>query len=139
MKFLKAILGIATVLTIAGFSIGSIDSMPPYAVVFLDDTSKTFIALPCIEEWRSRPTQTTDVVRRGTADDAHRLGYKIDLPCRDAGGYSEDGRSLIGIILVKLGVLDPLTHWWDRPQPSPHFLKQKNRVGCKIVLKRIGL
>jgi hypothetical protein len=25
------------------------------------------------------------------------------------------------------------------PQPSPHFLKQKNRVGCKIVLKRIGL
>jgi hypothetical protein len=115
MKFLKGALGIATVLVIVGFSIGSIDSMPPYVVVFLDDTSKTFIALPCIEEWRSRPTQTTDVVRRGTADDAHRLDYKIDLACRDAGGYSEDGRSLIGIILVKLGVLDPLTHWWDRP------------------------
>jgi hypothetical protein len=53
---IKGALGIATVLVIEGFSIGSIDSMPPYAVVFLDDTSKTFIALPCIEEWRSRPT-----------------------------------------------------------------------------------
>jgi hypothetical protein len=115
MKFVKSALGIAAVLIFVGFGIGSIDSMPPYAVVFLDDTSKTFIALPCIEEWRSRPTHTVDVMRRGTAVDAHRLGYKIDLACRDAGGYSEDGRSLTGTILVKLGVLDPLTHWWDRP------------------------
>jgi hypothetical protein len=115
MKFVKGALGIAAVLIFVGLGIGSIDSMPPYAVVFLDDTSKTFIALPCIEEWRARPTHTVDVMRRGTVDDAHRLGYKIDLACRDAGGYSEDGRSLTGIILVKLGVGDPLTHWWDRP------------------------
>jgi len=115
MKFVKGALGIAAVLIVAGLGIGTIDSMPPYAVVFLDDTSKTFIALPCIEEWRSRQTKTVDFVWRGTAGDARRLGYEIDLACRDAGGYSEDGRSLTGIILVKLGVLEPLTHWWDWP------------------------
>ncbi len=115
MKFVKVALGIAAFLFMVGFGIGSIDPMPYYAVIFLDDTSKTFIALPCIEEWRSRPTQTVDIVRRGTAGEARSLGYKPDDKCREAGGYSEGGRSLTGLMLVRLGVLGPLTHWWDKP------------------------
>jgi hypothetical protein len=115
MKFPSVALATLVAIAMIGFSIGSIDLMPPYAVVFLDDTNKTFIALPCIDEWRSRPTQTVDLVRRGTAAEAGKLGYKVDAKCRDAGGYSEDGRSLTGLVLVRLGVLSPLTHWWDKP------------------------
>jgi hypothetical protein len=115
MKFVKGALGIACFIVLIGFGVGSIDPMPFYAVVFLDATNKTFIALPCVNEWRSRPTQTIDVVRRGTAGEAYKLGYKMDNECREAGGYSEDGRSLTGLVLVRLGILSPLVHWWDRP------------------------
>jgi hypothetical protein len=115
MKFVKGALGIAFFIVLIGFGIGSTDPMPYYAVGFLDDTNKTFVALPCVDEWRSRPTQTIDVVRRGTAGEAYKLGYKMDSECREAGGYSEDGRSLTGLMLVRLGVLPTLVHWWDRP------------------------
>jgi hypothetical protein len=133
MNFVKGALGIAALIALAGLGIGSIDSMPPYAVVVLDDTTKTYIALPCIEEWRSRPSQAIDIVRRGTAGDAHSLGYDIDLPCRDAGGYIEDGRSLTGIILVKLGLLEPLTHWWDRPYRTEDGVVYPANKGSKCL------
>jgi hypothetical protein len=67
MKFVKGALGIAGFIVLIGLGIGTIDPMPNYAVVFLDDTEKKFIALPCIDEWRSRPTKTVDIVKRSTA------------------------------------------------------------------------
>ena len=115
MKFVKGALGIAGFIVLIGLGIGTIDLMPNYAVVFLDDTEKTFIALPCIDEWRSRPTKTADIVKRSTAGEAGMLGYKTDKECREAGGYSAEGRSLTGLMLVRLGVLAPLTQWWDKP------------------------
>jgi hypothetical protein len=115
MKFIK--IGLAVVFAIAylGFGISSVELAPPYAVVFLDDENKTFIALPCMHEWQSRPTQTIDTVRRSTAGEAQRLGYQVDERCRDAGGYSEEGRSLTGRALERFGILSPLQHWWHRP------------------------
>jgi hypothetical protein len=107
MKFVKAALGIAAAIALIGFGIGSTDMMPYYAVVFLDDTNKTFIALPCIDEWRSRPTTTVDVVRRGTAGEAYKLGYKVDDECREAGGYAEDGRSLPLSLIGGIGPIEP--------------------------------
>jgi hypothetical protein len=115
MKLVAAAFGVVAILVWFGLSIGSIDSMPYWAVGFLDDADKSFIALPCIDEWRTRPTRSVDVVRRGTAGEAYKLGNKMDDQCREAGGYSEDGRSVIGLMLVRLGVLSPLTHWWDKP------------------------
>ena len=120
MKFVAAVLGVASLVALIGLSIGSIDPMPPYAVVFLDDANKTFIALPCVEEWYSRPTHTVAVVRRGTAGEARKLGYRADEDCPEIGGYSENGRSLTGLALVWLGVLPPLTHWWHRPYRAEH-------------------
>jgi hypothetical protein len=114
-NFIIGALGIVALLALIGFVVGSIDPMPSYAIVYLDDTTKTYIALPCVEEWRSRPTHQVDIIRRDTAGDARKLGYKVDDKCRDAGGYTEDGRSLAGLTLVWLGLLPPLTHWWDQP------------------------
>jgi hypothetical protein len=62
MKYVSIALATVAAMAMIGFGIGSIDLMPSYAVVFLDDTNKTFIALPCIDEWRSGPTQTVDLV-----------------------------------------------------------------------------
>jgi cyclopropane fatty-acyl-phospholipid synthase-like methyltransferase len=58
-------------------------------------------------------------------------------------GYSVDcvspGEGLTAIVVERLGDRAKIYHCRFEAQPSPHFLKQKNRVGCKIVLKRIGL
>jgi hypothetical protein len=115
MRYISVALTAVAIVAMIGFGIGSVDTMPSYAVVFLDDTNKTYIAFPCIDEWRSRPSQTLDLVRRGTAGEARKLGYKPDENCRAAGGYVEDGRSLAGVWLVRLGILPPLVHWWDQP------------------------
>jgi hypothetical protein len=115
MRYVSVALTAMAVVAMIGLAIGSSDTMPPYAVVFLDDINKTFIALPCIDDWRSRPSQTLDLVRRGTAGEARKLGYKPDAKCRESGGYIEDGRSLTGLALVWLGILRPLVHWWDKP------------------------
>jgi hypothetical protein len=112
-ELLKIGLGTAGFLFFVGLGIGSIDPMPGYAVVFLDDISKTYIALPCIEEWRSRPSNTIDLVRRSTASEAARLKYEPDKNCRETGAFVDDGRSLTGLLLVKLGILPPARHWWD--------------------------
>ena len=87
-KFITAALGIAALLIGLGIAIGSSDYMPSYAVVFLDDATKTYIALPCVEEWQSKQTQTVTLIRRGTAGEAGKLGYKTDDECREAGSVS---------------------------------------------------
>jgi hypothetical protein len=106
--------GVGALLAI-GFGVGSVVLVPPYALVFINDASKTYIALPCMDEWQHRATQVVDVVRRGTVGDAIKLGYKKDDSCREAGGFQEDGRSLSGLFLERVGILPPLEHWWDKP------------------------
>jgi hypothetical protein len=87
-KFVTGALGIAAFLALAGLGIGSSVPMPSYAVVYMDDITKTYIALPCVEEWQSKQTQTVTLIRRGTAGEAGKLGYKTDDECREAGSVS---------------------------------------------------
>jgi hypothetical protein len=110
---LKAGVALFGILMAAGLSIGSTVPMPDYAVVFLDDSSKAYIALPCIEEWRTRPSRTVSLARRGTAGEARALKYQPDDRCRESSGFVGEGRSLTGMMLEKLGLLSPVRHWWD--------------------------
>jgi hypothetical protein len=55
------------------------------------------------------------MLRLAKADDARQLQYKPDAACRETGAFAPDDRSLTGQLLVKLGVLSPLQHWWDAP------------------------
>jgi hypothetical protein len=114
-QVIRITIGGAAVLLAIGFAITSIQLAPSYAVVFIDDASKTYIALPCIDEWQRRDAKSVDIVRRGTMGDAITLGYKKDVGCREAGGFQEDGRSLSGFLLERIGILSPLEHWWDKP------------------------
>ena len=65
----------AVVLIYLSFGIGASDSMPSYAVLFVDDISKTYLAPQCVEQWKRKPTNTVDVMRRTTAEEAYRLRY----------------------------------------------------------------
>jgi hypothetical protein len=114
-SILKLVLGLAAFLLLLGLSIGSTVTMPDYAIVFLDDENKTYVALPCVDEWRNRPSTTFAVVRRATAGEARRLNYQPDGNCRDEGGFVGEGRSLAGMVFVRLGLLPPLPQWWDAP------------------------
>jgi len=97
------------------FSIETLDSIPSYAVVLVDDVSKTYLAPQCAEEWPTKPTKTVDLLRRTTAGEAHRLHYSPDSDCRETGAFSQLGYSLPLFLLVKAGVLPPKEQWWDMP------------------------
>jgi|GEM_PF-2622695 len=111
---ITAVFGMGGVLLWAGLGIRTIETMPDYALVFLDDESKTYMALPCISEWRTRRSNRDkiDRVRPSPASAARQLKYRPDVRCRDAGGFASDDRSLAGHLLAKYGILPPARPWW---------------------------
>jgi hypothetical protein len=114
-RLFLSLLALVGMLAYLGGGVTSIVSVPGYAVVYLDDVHKTYLSLPCLDDWKRRPTQTIDTLRQALRRDAYKLGYQMDEDCRNAGGFSEDDRSAAGLVLEKLGILSPLEHWWDRP------------------------
>ena len=120
----QSALAIMALIFVAGFSIQLSVVIPGYAAVYLDDAVKTYIALPCIEDWRSRRGADFAIARLSKASEAQALHYKLDDDCREAGGYIDDDRSLSGLFLVKLGVLPPKQHWWDRPYRTEEGIVQ---------------
>ena len=98
-----------------GFGIGTNASMPDYARVYLDATTKTYLALPCLAQWHLRPNETTEILRMAKASEARELQYEPDNACRETGAFAPHDRSLTGLLLVKLGILSPAKHWWDAP------------------------
>lgn len=98
-----------------GFGIGSEETIPPYARVYLDDDTKTYFSLPCLEEWQRRQTATLSFADLSTYGQAIALKYTPDPICREAGGFRGRPSSLSRMILEKVGVLSPLEQWWDKP------------------------
>lgn len=92
----------------------TIVSMPPYAAVYLDDATRTYVALPCMAEWSKRPTKIFVLARLSTAGEARKLRYDPDDVCVQTGAFIEE-ESPIAFILVKLGILPPTKYWWDAP------------------------
>jgi hypothetical protein len=91
-------------------------SMPGYALVFLDDITKTYIALPCLEEWQRRPSAVVEIVRRSTANEAWQLHYEPDKACAKSGAlFFYDDQSAMGFLLERVGILQPPKHWWNAP------------------------
>ena len=126
VKLFQGALAIITAIFFFGFGIDTLVGMPDYAGVYLDDEAKTFISLPCIDEWRSRPGADFAIARLSKASEARALRYKLDYDCREAGGYTDIG-SLSGLLLERLGVLSPKQHWWDMPYRTEEGLVQPGR------------
>lgn len=47
--------------------------------------------------------------------EAERLRYGPDHQCNETGVFNQDGPSLTGLLLIKLGVLSAPKYWWDMP------------------------
>jgi len=97
--------GLIGFLLMIGLGIGSLKAMPDNAQVYVDDSTKIYIAPTCIK--------TATGFRRITAGEARALGYKSDSRCRNEGAFIQDGRSLTGMFLQKIGVLKPLPSRWN--------------------------
>lgn len=110
-----SILAASAGLLLLGFGIGTSPAMPGYAVVFVDDGSKSFIAPQCEKIWRGKATETFDLMRRTTASEAEKLHYKPDYDCIQTGAFAQDGPSLSGLLLEKIGILPRKKYWWDTP------------------------
>lgn len=102
IKYMVVLIGI---LLFVGLCIGSSKVMPDYAQVYINDSSKTYLAPPCIK--------TTIGFRIITAGEARNFGYKPDEKCRDEGAFTQNDRSLTGIFLQTIGILKPIPARWN--------------------------
>jgi hypothetical protein len=91
---------------LAGFFIVPTRDMPDNAIVFLDDQNHTYVSPGCANQEKRE-------YRQATAAEARKLHYKPDKKCQDAGGFSQDNRSLSGNLMARLGMLPPLANRWN--------------------------
>jgi len=110
--FTCAVIAVAAVLVV-GLWIGSVAEMPGHAPVYLDDSSRSFLAVPCVAEWQSRTGVKLDALRLGTANEARYLQYSPDEICRKTGMHSPSDRSVTGHLFELFGLLPPMKQWWD--------------------------
>jgi hypothetical protein len=91
---------------LAGFFIVPSRDMPDNAVVLLDDQTRTYVSPGCAKQQKGE-------YRQATAAEARTLNYAPDKKCRDAGGFSQNSRSLTGNLMARLGMLPPLANRWN--------------------------
>ena len=91
----------------AGFFIVPTQTMPDHALVLLDDQSKTYFSPSCAPKEKK-------TWRTATAAEAYKLKYAPDKKCQDESGFSQDGRSLTGNFLVRIGMVPPLPSRWNK-------------------------
>ena len=103
---LIAVAGSGIALLAIGFGlIPSTVQAPGTAVVLVKPTSKTYYSPPCLPH----------PVGEGytTLSNAKRLGFAPDRKCRAAGGFTQKGRSPVGALLEKAGLVKPLPSRWN--------------------------
>lgn len=104
-KAFAAIAGLVLLLFILSLSVSSSKHMPEYAQVYLDDKARVYSAPPYVID--------TSGLRISSAAEAYRLGYKPDNASRENGAFFQEGRSLFGTLLEKLGVFEVIPSRWD--------------------------
>ena len=71
-------------------------------------------------------------MRRTTVNEAHALGYGTDDDCVQTGAYFEEGRSLSGILLERIGIFPRKQYWWDRPFRTEDGVVYPGKPGAKV-------
>lgn len=113
------IIGIPFILLIIGFGIETTNTCPDHALVLVDEKSKEYYAPPCliesgydsvdeIEEF----AQIVDMVVM-TKGEAKKNKYSSNRDCADENGFIEEGRSLSGSLLEKIGILPKQNSRWN--------------------------
>lgn len=94
-------------LLLIGFGIGSTVVAPDHALVFVDEDQLVYIAPPCVDhaKWMLYPQLTIE--------QAYKLEYGPEPKCRDEGGFTQEGRSLTGLLFQRIGLLAPQVSRWN--------------------------
>ena len=91
---------------LAGFFIVPSRPLPDYAIVYLDDQHHTYLSPACAGREQEK-------YRRSTAAEARKLKYEPEKKCQDQGGFTQEGRSITGNALVRMGLLPQLPNRWN--------------------------
>lgn len=102
---LKVAGGLLLAIFLLGQMFSASYTMPDNAIVFLNDQARTYIAPPCVTEHEN--------LRVATAAEAHKLKYNPDRECRDEGGFIQEGRTGVFLLLEAIGLLEPLPSRWN--------------------------
>ena len=105
IKGLQAVVTGIVFLFLIGLGISSTKTMPKNTIILLDHTNKQFLAPACVLD--------PSYYSVATVHEAHELNYHANPNCRDQGAFGQEGRSLSGIMLEKLGLLSPLQSRWN--------------------------
>jgi hypothetical protein len=90
----------------AGFFIVPTRTMPDHAIVLLDDQNRTYLSPACAGKEKKK-------YRLSRAAEARKLKYEPDKKCRDEAGFTQDGRSITGNFLEKMGLLPAWPNRWN--------------------------
>src|ERR1035441_1611544 len=95
-RLVAAILGVCLLLLLVGFGIGSAAPVPNNALVLVD--ANLYLAPPCV------PREKWPLYLRMTIEQVHKLNLNPEPKCRDDGFFQQEGRSLSGYVLEKIGL-----------------------------------
>lgn len=119
-------------LAFLGFGVSSDRSMPRNARVYIDPERNVYLAPPCLELTDAQRTRFADLARSArsyrdsmsalvrvtglfpaVAAEVHDLQLRPEPRCRESGAFFEEGRSLTGAVLERLGMLGPKPSRWN--------------------------
>ena len=82
---------------------------PAHALVYVDHAEKLYIPPTYLQDNLIDP-YPYDLI---TIGEAREIGYNPHPDAREQGYFMQEGRSLIGLLLEKIGVLNPLPSRWN--------------------------
>ena len=89
-----------------GFGVGSSVTAPSQALVYVDSTSKTYVAPSCMRDLDLKLAMMT--IR-----EARNFNFSPAPECRDSGGFIQEARSLSGQVLENIGLLPRIKSRWN--------------------------
>jgi hypothetical protein len=119
MQYIGFVLGVCAFLVWLGFGIGSSRTVPEHALVFARPAQNVYVAPHCISTQEIRDLAKDPLMGERiisltmTIGEAHKLKLLPDPKCRDEGGFVQEGRSLSGMLLERIGLLSPLESRWN--------------------------
>jgi hypothetical protein len=87
-------------------SLGSPLSMPDNAKVVIDMDEALYFAPSC-------PMNDTHQLLHVTVRRAREMGFKADPRCANSGMFTQEGRSPVGSVLERAGILSPRRPRWN--------------------------
>lgn len=105
-KTVAVVGSIALFLVFTAGSTGTMKDMPANAIVLLDDDARTYTSPPCVSAEGS--------LRPARAADAYAMNYQPDKKCIEQDGFFQRGRTLLGKLMERVGILSPSPQRWNK-------------------------